>query len=112
MELTLEQKRAIALASARMRMEEEAESPKVPATLSQKVQAGVPMRIVQGLRDPIDAGAQVLANASPNWLTSALDYLPAKMRNSDSPLLQTIGDRFFADPRGATACLSAHRESA
>jgi len=99
-ELTLEQKRAIALASARMRMEEEAESPKVPATLSQKVQAGVPMRIVQGLRDPIDAGAQVLANASPNWLTSALDYLPAKMRNSDSPLLQTIGDRFFADPRG------------
>jgi len=99
-ELTIEQKRAIALASARMRMQAEPEAPKQPATLSQKVQASAPMRLIQGMRDPIDAGAQVLANAAPDWLTSALDYLPSKMRNSDSPFLQTVADRFLADPRG------------
>jgi hypothetical protein len=74
------------------------DTPAAPTT-PQKLQASVPMRVAQGMRDPIDAGAQVLAHAAPDWLTNALDYLPAKLRNSDSPLLATIGDRFFADPR-------------
>lgn len=59
-------------------------------------------KLVQGLRDPIDAGAQLLSHVVPEGVSSALDYLPSKMRNSDSPLLQTVGESLFADPR-ATA---------
>lgn len=70
-----------------------------PATTMQKAEASIPMRVVKGLRDPIDAGAQFLAHVAPEGLTNALDYFPAKLRNSDSPLLQTIGERYFADPR-------------
>lgn len=69
------------------------------ASLMQKIQSSAPVRLIQGMRDPIDAGAQMLAHAIPESVTNALDYFPAKLRNSDSPLLQTIGDRFFADPR-------------
>lgn len=69
------------------------------ASQMQKVQASAPMRFAQGMRDPIDAGAQIASRVSPDWLTNALDYFPAKMRNSNSPLLQTIGESFFADPR-------------
>lgn len=68
-----------------------------PDTLS-GVQASAPMRFIQGMRDPIDSAAQLAAHAAPDWLINALDYFPAKMRNSDSPLLATIGDHFFADP--------------
>lgn len=38
----------------------EAEQAPQPATLRQKVQASVPGRVLQGVRDPIDAGAQLL----------------------------------------------------
>lgn len=69
------------------------------ASTMQKVQASAPVRAVQGMRDPIDAGAQVLSRVSPDWLTNTLDYFPSMMRNSNSPLLQTIGESFFADPR-------------
>lgn len=67
-------------------------------TAMQKFQASTPMRVVQGMRDPIDAGAQFLAHAMPSWLTNALDYVPSKLRNSDSPLVATLADRFLADP--------------
>jgi hypothetical protein len=36
---------------------------RLPATTRQKIQASVPMRIVQGMRDPIDAGAVLLPKA-------------------------------------------------
>lgn len=71
------------------------------STALQKVQASVPGRIVQGARDPIDAGAQILSRVVPEPVIDALDYFPKKMRNSSSPLLSTIGHRFFADPRPA-----------
>ena len=32
----------------------------------QRIQASVPGRVEQGMRDPIDAAAQLLAHASPN----------------------------------------------
>ena len=35
-------------------------TPKQPATSRQKIQASAPMRVVQGMRDPVDAGAQLL----------------------------------------------------
>lgn len=74
-------------------------APAPDATLGQKVLSSSPARFIKGLKDPIDAGAQFLAHASPDWLTSALDYVPSKMRNSNSPLMQTIGETFFSDPR-------------
>lgn len=77
----------------------ETAAPAAGATLEQKVQSSAPMRLVQGMRDPIDAGAQTIAHSVPNWIINAVDYIPSRMRNSNSPLLQTIGDRFFADPR-------------
>lgn len=72
-------------------------------TLMQKVQASVPGRVVQGLRDSIDAGAQFISHAVPESVTNVLDIPFKAMRDSDSPALQTIGDTLFADPRaGAT----------
>lgn len=68
-------------------------------TFDQKVQASGPMRFVQGMRDSIDAGAQMLAHAVPDSVTNALDYIPAKLRNSDSPLISTFAEHFLADPR-------------
>lgn len=72
-----------------------------PATTMQKVQASAPMRVVQGLRDSIDAGAQLLSHAVPESVTNVLDIPGRALRNSNSPLLQTIGESFFADPRAA-----------
>lgn len=48
---------------------------KAPATLGQKVQASAPGRIVQGARDPIDAGAQLLPRGL-EFLTSAGGLAP------------------------------------
>ena len=71
--------------------------------LVQKVQASVPGRVIQGMRDPIDAGAQFLAHAVPEGFTRAIDRPFRAMRESNSPLLQTIGETLFADPTaGAT----------
>lgn len=44
-------------------------------TLRQKVQASAPMRLVQGMRDPIDAGAQLLPRGL-EFITSAGGYAP------------------------------------
>lgn len=46
-----------------------------PATLTQKVQASAPMRVVQGMRDPIDAGAQLLPRGLQQ-VTSAFGFAP------------------------------------
>ena len=61
MEMTIEQQRALALARARIRMQGQAEQqPAAPATLDQRLTASVPGRVLQGTRDPVDAGAQML----------------------------------------------------
>lgn len=79
------------------------QSPPSDPTLMQKVQSSAPMRVIQGMRESIDAGAQGLAHMVPEGVTAAIDTPFAAMRNSDSPLIQTIGETFFADPRaGAT----------
>lgn len=44
----------------RRRFEMEQAKKAEPPTLRQKIQASTPMRVVQGMRDPIDAGAQLL----------------------------------------------------
>lgn len=76
------------------------EQQQAPApTATQKVQASGIGRFIQGMRDPIDGAAQSIAHMVPESVTNVLDYFPAKMRNSNSPLLQTIGESFFADPR-------------
>ena len=72
-------------------------------TQMQKIQSSAPLRTIQGMRDPIDAGAQFLSHIIPKSVINVLDIPGAALRNSDSPLLQTIGESFFADPRpGAT----------
>jgi hypothetical protein len=57
----------------RLRLEQEQAKP--PATLRQKIQASVPMRVFQGARDPIDAGAQLLPRGL-EFLTSAGGLAP------------------------------------
>ena len=49
--------------------------PKTPATTGQKVQASVPGRVLQGARDPIDAGAQLLPRGL-EFLTGAGGLAP------------------------------------
>lgn len=72
-----------------------------PATFAQKVQASGPMRLVQGMRDSIDAGAQMLAHAVPESVTNVLDIPGNALRDSNSPFLQTVGETFFANPRAS-----------
>ena len=64
----------------------------------QRIQASVPGRVEQGMRDPIDAGAQFLSHMVPDSVSRVLDTPGRMMRESDSPLAQTIGYSFFADP--------------
>lgn len=67
-------------------------------TAMQKIQASAPMRAIQGMRDPIDAAAQFVSHLIPEGVGKVLDAPGKYLRNSDSPLLATIGDRFLADP--------------
>ena len=83
---------------AQIRAEGDSAKP-ATATTMQKVQASGPMRVIQGMRDSIDAGAQMLAHAVPESVTNVLDIPGAALRHSKSPFLQTIGESFFADPR-------------
>lgn len=70
-----------------------------PTQRAPVAKVGLVSRVVKGLRDPIDAGAQIISHAVPDVATDVLDYIPKRMRESDSPALQTIGESFFADPR-------------
>lgn len=54
------------------------EKPEIKPTLRQKVQASVPMRVVQGMRDPIDAGAQLLPRGL-SFVTSLGGMYPNKV---------------------------------
>lgn len=60
----------------RRRFEMEQAAP--PATLRQKIQASAPMRVLQGMRDPIDAGAQLLPRGL-EFLTSAGGLAPNRV---------------------------------
>lgn len=51
---------------------------KQPATLRQKIQASTPMRVIQGMRDPIDAGAQLLPRGLAQ-VTSAFGLAPNRV---------------------------------
>lgn len=44
-------------------------------SLRQKIQASMPMRVIQGMRDPIDAGAQLLPHALES-VASGFGYIP------------------------------------
>ncbi len=68
-------------------------------TTEQKIQSSWPMRIIQGMRDPINAGAQILSRAVPDVVTDALDYIPSKMRESSIPAVNMFANAYLADPR-------------
>lgn len=68
-------------------------------TAAQKMQSSLPMRIIQGLRDPIDAGAQMLSRAVPDSVIDILDAIPAKLRASKSPMVSSLANAYLADPR-------------
>lgn len=80
-----------------MRLVQQAES-KAPSTM-QKIQSSVPMRVIQGLRDPIDAGAQMLSRIVPDVVNDVVDYIPSKMRESQNPLISGFANAYLADPR-------------
>lgn len=59
----------------RRRFEAEQAAQQPAATFRQKVQSSVPMRVLQGMRDPIDAGAQLLPRGL-EFVTSAGGFAP------------------------------------
>lgn len=59
----------------RQRFEAEQAAQQPAATFRQKVQSSVPMRVLQGMRDPIDAGAQLLPRGL-EFVTSAGGFAP------------------------------------
>jgi hypothetical protein len=89
----------------RRRFEMEQAAPK--ATLRQKVQASAPMRVLQGIRDPIDAGAQLLPRGL-EFLTSAgglapnpvSDFFGSEAKRVDAGISQN--EREYQQARQAT----------
>lgn len=59
----------------RARFEAEQAAKQQPASLRQKIQASGPMRAVQGMRDPLDAAAQLLPRGA-QFLTSGAGFAP------------------------------------
>lgn len=71
------------------------------ATPSQQLQSSLPMRVIQGMRDPIDAGAQLISRAVPSVVNDVMDYIPSKMRASSNPVISGFANAYLADPRPA-----------
>lgn len=71
----------------------QAKAPRAPATFEQKMVSSLPARIVKGMKDPIDAGAQILPRGL-SALTSGFglfpnkvsDYLDAEAQSVDSDI--------------------------
>ena len=88
-EMTLEQQRAIALASARMRAAEAqpSEQPtEAQAQYTDTQKSKSPNSYLQGLRDPIDAGAQMLTHILPQSIVDAGDKFNNWLADKGVPL--------------------------
>jgi hypothetical protein len=55
--------------------------------------------IIKGMKDPLDAAAQLVTRAIPSSVMDVADYIPAKLRGSRNPIVSGIANQFLADPR-------------
>jgi hypothetical protein len=76
------------------------EAPKVEKrsapTMYQSFLGGTEGGIIKGMKDPLDAAAQLMTRALPSFVIDAGDYIPSKMRGSSSPLVRALAP---SDPR-------------
>lgn len=83
-----------------------------PATAEQKQQASIPRRILQGMRDPVDAGAQLLTkmlpesvvnagNAANNWLAENTGLVGALPPGGVDQQIRE-GEQQYQESRAAT----------
>lgn len=66
---------------------------KAAPTAEQRLQASAPMRAVQGVRDVIDSGAQMLTHALPNGLVEGVNNLVGKVNRAPiiGPVTTALG---------------------
>lgn len=69
------------VARSQWKPQAEQAQPSGPATDTQKLQASVPGRMVQGVRDVIDAGAQALQNSLPQSIVSGVNRATQAVNN-------------------------------
>lgn len=62
--MTLEQQRALALATARLRMQQGTPEPATKPSIAEKIAGSAPVRFAVGAAEPILGGAQLLANVA------------------------------------------------
>lgn len=55
--------------------------------------------VLMGVKDPLNAAAQLASRSVPESVNTALDYIPEKLRSSNIPLVQALAQKFLADPR-------------
>jgi hypothetical protein len=55
--------------------------------------------VLMGVKDPLNAAAQLVSRSVPESVNTALDYIPEKLRSSNIPLVQALAQKFLADPR-------------
>ena len=52
-----------------------------------------------GVKDPLNAAAQLAARSVPESVNTALDYIPEKLRSSNIPIVSSFAQKYLADPR-------------
>ena len=68
-------------------------------TMYQSFLGGTEGGILKGMKDPLDAAAQLVTRAIPSSVMDVADYIPAKLRGSRNSIVSGIANQFLADPR-------------
>ena len=55
--------------------------------------------VLMGVKDPLNAAAQLASRSVPESVNTALDYIPEKLRSSNIPLVKALAQKYLADPR-------------
>lgn len=69
-------------------------------------------RVARGLRQGIDAGAQLVANSVPESVNDAVDYYPAQWRASSNPIVSGLANALLADPHAGPVNKRLQQEEA
>ena len=55
--------------------------------------------VLMGVKDPLNAAAQLVSRSVPESVNTALDFIPEKLRSSNMPLVKALAQKYLADPR-------------
>ena len=55
--------------------------------------------VLMGVKDPLNAAAQLASRSVPESVNAALDFIPEKLRSSNMPLVKALAQKYLADPR-------------